>query len=139
MNLTAYFALSGCSETSNFGTGSQFKEKNMIDNAISKQPVAQPASGFVTDLENGGIAIIKYKGQDKAICIPETIDGKPVTGIGERAFMDCRSLISITIPESVASIGAMAFFRCFSLKAISVSPENQCYKDIGGVLFTKDG
>jgi hypothetical protein len=111
----------------------------MINNVISKQPVVQPASGFVTEPEDGGIAIIKYEGPDRIVCIPETIDGKPVTGIGERAFMDCRSLISVIIPESVSNIGAMAFFRCFSLKAISVSPENQRYKDIDGVLFTKDG
>ena len=35
-----------------------------------------------------------------------------VTSIGERAFWDCSSLTSITIPNSVTSIGNFAFYGC---------------------------
>ena len=41
--------------------------------------------------------------------IPPVIDGRPVTSIGEFAFQFCGSLTSVTIPESVTSIGAYAF------------------------------
>lgn len=37
--------------------------------------------------------------------IPEEIDGYKVTTIGNSAFENCGSLTSITIPESVTSIG----------------------------------
>ena len=43
------------------------------------------------------------------IVIPETYNGKAVTGIAKEGFMDCEELVSITIPDSVTSIGEDAF------------------------------
>lgn len=54
-----------------------------------------------------------YKGK---ITIPEkvTYNGVTysVTSIGYRAFFDCTGLTSITIPNSVTSIGEFAFSGC---------------------------
>ena len=41
-----------------------------------------------------------------------------VTTIGERAFIYCRDLTSVTIPNSVTSIGDAAFYSCNSLTSI---------------------
>ena len=41
--------------------------------------------------------------------------------ISEYAFGYCSSLTSITIPESVTSIGDEAFYRCSSLEAVYIS------------------
>lgn len=46
-----------------------------------------------------------------------------VTSIGERAFRGCTNLSSITIPDSVTSIGVAAFSSCTSLASI-VIPDN---------------
>ena len=49
------------------------------------------------------------------IVIPETITAGntfSVIGIGKDAFYGCRSLTSVTIPNSVTSIGARAFDEC---------------------------
>ena len=46
------------------------------------------------------------------LVIPETIEGNPVTSIGELAFRDCFHLNNITIPNGVVSIGNQAFTRC---------------------------
>ena len=56
-----------------------------------------------------------------ALTIPDTINGKKVTGIGYRAFYDCRSLTSITILEGVTSIGQEAFFGCSGLTSLTIS------------------
>ncbi|MBR5830073.1 MAG: leucine-rich repeat domain-containing protein, partial [Tidjanibacter sp.] len=48
-----------------------------------------------------------------------TFDGN-VTSIGELAFYDCSSLVSITIPEGVTSIGGGAFASCRSLASITI-------------------
>lgn len=41
---------------------------------------------------------------------PETVDiGNIVTSIGEKVFKDCLSIRSVTIPDSVMSIGNNAF------------------------------
>ena len=52
--------------------------------------------------------------------IPSTYRGKPVTAIGNRAFVECTKLTSITIPSTVTSIGYRAFWRCISITSITI-------------------
>ena len=54
------------------------------------------------------------------LIIPGTIEGKPVTSIGEDAFFECEFLTSITIPEGVTSIGDWAFDECTRLNSITI-------------------
>ena len=97
------------------------------------------------ELEDGTVEITGYSGNETSITIPEKIDGKVVTGIagnpgftspfsgwesitlpnsitsiGDWAFNNCSSLKSITIPNSVTSIGRYAFSNCSSLKNITL-------------------
>ncbi len=55
-------------------------------------------------LDDGTVEITFYSGSDLESDIPETINGKMVTSIGEGAFADCDSLRNVTIPESVKNI-----------------------------------
>ncbi len=43
-----------------------------------------------------------------------------VTSIGNRAFEDCDGLTEVTIPDSVTDIGDWAFDRCSSLQSIII-------------------
>ena len=52
--------------------------------------------------------------------IPGEIQGVPVTAVGDRSFLDCRSLRSVSIPSSVTSIGDSAFSGCNSLSSVSI-------------------
>ena len=58
---------------------------------------------------------------DKDVIIPEEIDGHRVTSIGDSAFKDCSSPVSMLIPNSVLSIGTYAFSGCRSLKNVNIS------------------
>ena len=50
-----------------------------------------------------------------SVTIPES-----VTSIGKRAFSRCSGLTSVTIPESVISIGDEAFYNCSGLTSVTI-------------------
>lgn len=54
------------------------------------------------------------------IVIPKTYFGMPVVEIAEDGFRDCSKLESITIPNSVTSIGTLAFHLCVNLKNVEI-------------------
>lgn len=60
-----------------------------------------------------------FKGIKEAI-IPATFNNLPVTAIGERAFSDCTSLTSVTIPDSVTYIDSYAFYDCSALTSVTI-------------------
>ena len=65
---------------------------------------------FTTEIINDGSAarITGYTGKSTDVRIPPHIENRPVTEIGERAFIK-KGLTSIAIPDSVIFIGGMAF------------------------------
>ena len=71
-------------------------------------------------LGDGTVEITNYNGSAKVVDIPEMIDGKSVTRIGDSAFEWCSNIESIAIPESVTSIGRRAFGDCTSLTNITI-------------------
>ncbi len=77
-------------------------------------------NGFMYEEKESEITITGYVGDKTEVVIPGEINGKKVTTIGDRAFNDCTSLTSVTIPEGVTSIGDDAFELCVNLTSISL-------------------
>ena len=60
------------------------------------------------------------------------------TGISDHVFSYCKSLTTVTIPDSVTRIGKKIFQGCTSLASVNVSSKNKSYTSVDGVLFSKD-
>ncbi|MBQ8289914.1 MAG: leucine-rich repeat protein [Clostridia bacterium] len=73
-----------------------------------------------TLLNDSTCAVTDYIGSASSVVIPVTYENTLVTSIGEGAFDGCSSLMSITIPNSVASIGDSVFENCNSLTSITI-------------------
>lgn len=59
--------------------------------------------------------LVKWNDNSSSVTIPDS-----VTSIGSSAFYHCSSLMSITIPDSVTSIGEYAFYGCEKLTSITI-------------------
>lgn len=68
---------------------------------------------------------------------PDT--SKPVLGVRQYAVNADENAEALYIGASVRYIEETAFFNAKKLQRVTVDPENERYRDIDGVLFTKDG
>src|ERR1035438_7364904 len=91
---------------------------------------------FTYTTNNGAITITGYTGASGNVIIPATINGYPVTSIGE--FYSYSSLTNITIPDSVTNIASGVFVYQGSLTAIMVDEQNSYYGSTNGVLFDRN-
>ena len=107
-----------------------------IDTGIDNQ------DGYLFYTHEGTHYLLGYVGKDTELVLPDGYNGvnyeiyshafhgctnltsitipNSVTSIGSGAFNDCTNLTSITIPNSVTSIGSGAFNDCTSLTSITI-------------------
>ncbi len=79
--------------------------------------VVQARYNYTTN--NGAITITGYSGSGAKVTIPSTINGLPVTSVGNSAFSGA-GLTSVTIPDSVTNIGEYAFGGCWGLAGVTI-------------------
>lgn len=93
-----------------------------FDHAIAAGASEEAGTYGVLTYRNYGdhITVTDCDESAEAVDIPGKIDGVPVTEIGEEAFMSCKSLTKVTIPDSVTTIDIFAFFSCPLLKDIVI-------------------
>ncbi|MBR6980251.1 MAG: leucine-rich repeat protein [Prevotella sp.] len=79
-----------------------------------------------------------YRGD---VVVPETVDiggeSRPVTAIGDYAFLGATSLTSVTLPTTVTFIGSTPFANSTRLTDITVADDNPAFCSDDGVLFNK--
>ena len=88
---------------------------------ISLEPVDGCELGFGNNSQNCCV-IGLTKDNEKVYCnmLQKVELGKGVVGLRQRDFCNCFSLVSITIPNSVTSIGNYVFYCCYSLASIVI-------------------
>ena len=62
--------------------------------------------------ENGECALVRYRGRDKEIVIPDIIGGAKVTEIKSGAFSNITSAQTVVLPASLRTLDAGAFDNC---------------------------
>ncbi len=70
--------------------------------------------------EKNGIVMKRYRGIGKKAIVPESIEGKPVISIARKAFLSCKTLREIVLPNSIEEIGDWAFAHTEELRTITI-------------------
>ncbi|HOX59393.1 MAG TPA: leucine-rich repeat domain-containing protein [Candidatus Paceibacterota bacterium] len=83
-------------------------------------PLAAQAEDFTWRTNNGTITILRYIGPGGAVTIPSTITYLPVVTIADYAFNSCLTLTTVTIPDTVTSLGYNSFSGCRNLTNVTL-------------------
>ena len=83
---------------------------------------------------NGNGVLVAYHGAGGDVVIPGDLG---ITEIGQGVFAKDSTILSVSIPNSVVSIGDPGFFDCKQLSAITVETGNPNYSSLNGVLYDK--
>lgn len=90
---------------------------------------------FCYKISGTELIITKYKGNDSYVIVPDEIDGKAVTMIGQSAFAGNETLEYISLPNKLEKVLATAFENCSNLQTI-VLPNS--VKGIGGTFYSSN-
>ena len=99
----------------------------------AKHVYTEEGGSWLTDTDDGFRFLydgevgyfVDYYGNETYLTLPESFiayDGTmvPEYQINEHAFHNCTSLASVTISDSVTSIGLCAFWQCYSLASVTI-------------------
>ena len=85
---------------------------------------------------SGGIMLTGYTGQDTKLVIPDTLDGKKVTEIGDGCFSGNPWPERVYVPEGVVKIGDFGFECCSHMEKIYL-PDS--LREVGNGAFSGCG
>ena len=123
--------------------GTAAKEPGLGQGTVKEgnaQDVQGRASGDYEYVEkkDGTLELTRYLGDSSVIAVPDTIDGKAVTSLGD-SFSNCRPLYAVAIGANIShTLEYVPFSDAISLKYISVDSRNPYYASRDGILYSKD-
>ncbi len=143
VTLIGISAFSGCYKLvevynlSSLDVSSDFDYAKVIHTSLEEKSILETVNDYIFMTWEGKYYLIGYVGSEKELTLPESYNGNnyeiyqyafylrdditsvtipnSVTSIGKYAFYNCTSLTSVTIPNTVTSIGYEAFYNCTNL------------------------
>lgn len=85
----------------------------------SLKKVEQPF--IYEEKEDGTLKITLYEGYYENVNIPDRIDGKAVSELGEEAFSYHYEIKKVVMPDSIKTIGKGVFNNCWELQSVILS------------------
>lgn len=76
-----------------------------------------------------GLEVVSYEGEDIYLDIPAAVESgagqeaterRPVIAIGKKAFLSCKSLRRVSLPETMEEVGDWAFAYCDELREVQM-------------------
>ena len=106
------------------GLGDAFSTSDLPDSSYGDSSTEIYENGLVYTMADGGWSVAVEDGMQSSLMgdleIPHEMDGMDVVSIPEYAFANCTQLTSVTVPDSVKTIGKSAFNGCSRLKSITL-------------------
>ncbi len=94
----------------------------MLMNNTETQTIENPKGGgqLAYAPYKNGIVIRRYRGIAATVEIPAYIDEKPVIAIEKKAFLSCKTIKEISLPDTMEEIGDWAFAHAERLRTITI-------------------
>lgn len=74
----------------------------------------------------GGYRFEKYTGNDTCVTLPDAVDGRALTTIGAKAFLSCRNVKRLILPDSLERVEDWAFAHMKGLEEL-ILPAKDIY------------
>ncbi len=99
--------------------GNTDKDKEEDTTAGNSQTSPPKASRFLYEVNDGKATITGYTGSETYIVIPSFIDGYAVEAVGESAFYSSK-ITTVIISEGVKRVDWFAFYTCPHLSSVTI-------------------
>ena len=102
-----------------FPASAEKVEAQTSQSKVVHVPSGEEYNGFYYETSGKNAVITGYYGEDSDVVIPKKIGSYTVTAIEDNAFYN-QSITSVSIPDTVTSIGDWAFADCTSLTEVII-------------------
>ena len=95
----------------------------ITNQTLTTASAAYKLAPVVFTVNSGSITItgVRELNEDGFLVVPATINGMPVTSIGDGAFFNNQSIYGVILPSTITNIGNTSFYGCSNIRQVILS------------------